>query len=380
MSQGWIAPGSTGGTQPSGPQGPSAPADAGLDAHDQGQRAALRRELVERTPLFPLRPLGVGEILGAATRIYRLRTRTVLAISAIVFGIAYLLSTVLAGAALMPTLSSMQTMIDDPTAVSSSAGLGDGEILMTFLTSFASASITLVATQLVVTALAVISIGEATGARVSDGAVWRIMVRRGLRAVVAEIVVSLVSGIAALILVGLGLLPVLLVQEAHWWTIVPIVLGALAALLLLLYVRARAALTTPALAVEDLGPLRAIGRSLALTRGRRVWRVLGIWLLLGLIAGGVAQVVSGTLSTVGMVAYFAVLVTSNFTQLTLAMAILLISSMIAGYLATVLIQPFSAAGVTTLYADERMRHEAWDIELDRAAREHRAAATAHGSM
>ncbi|MDO5662996.1 MAG: glycerophosphodiester phosphodiesterase, partial [Brachybacterium sp.] len=50
---------------------------------DGGRSAALQRELVRRQPLFPLRPMSVGELLSAATRIYSARPRLVLGLAAI---------------------------------------------------------------------------------------------------------------------------------------------------------------------------------------------------------------------------------------------------------------------------------------------------------
>ena len=79
MSTQWTAPGTSGGNEPS----PSPTSDGGPFATEPaGGRPAPqggpRRELVQSMPLFPLRPLGVGEILGAAVRIYRLRAKSVL--------------------------------------------------------------------------------------------------------------------------------------------------------------------------------------------------------------------------------------------------------------------------------------------------------------
>lgn len=372
MTGGWAAPGAPDRDDPTdGPHRAPVPSPSAPPPPD-GQRSALQRELVERTPLFPLRPLALGEILGAATRIYRLRPRTLLALSAIVFGVVYALSTVLTGASLLPMLSSLQSSLDTPSGSVPSTTLGDGEFLWSSLAGAGSGFLSLLGTQLVTVAIAAIAIGEATGRPVSDAAAWRLMGRRGVRAILAELLVGAVSLVAFAVLVGLGALPLIVAQEAQWWTIAPIVLGFLVGVLALLYIRMRTVLTTPALSVEDLGPLAAIRRSLALTRGRRLWRVLGISLLLSLLAYVAIQVVSGMISVIGMVAYAIILVASGFSQITLAAGVLLVSTMLAAYVATVLVQPFLSAGQTTLYADQRMRHEAWDLELDRRAREHRA--------
>ena len=55
----------------------------------------------------------------------------------------------------------------------------------------------------------------------------------------------------------------------------------------------------------------------------------------------------------------------------LALGVMLVLSMLGSFIASTLVQPFVSAGTTVLYADERMRQEAWDVELNRASRERR---------
>jgi membrane-anchored glycerophosphoryl diester phosphodiesterase (GDPDase) len=168
---------------------------------------------------------------------------------------------------------------------------------------------------------------------------------------------------------ALGLLPLLIVQEAGWLTILPLVLGTLAGLLLMLWLWARTLLAVPALVLEDTSVLGAVRRSFVLTRGRRMWRVLGIALLLYLLYTVATQVISGVTGTIAGIAYFAILLVSSFEAIVLGVAVLTILSMLGAYIASFLLAPFLSAGYTALYADVRMRDEAWDVELTRRARE-----------
>ena len=106
-----------------------------------------------------------------------------------------------------------------------------------------------------------------------------------------------------------------------------------------------------------------------MTRGRRLWRVLGIGALLYLLYTFAVQVIAGVFSTIAMIAYFAILLASSFEAVVLGMIVLTVLMMVGSYVATFLLAPFLSAGFVALYADGRMRHEAWDVELTRRARE-----------
>ena len=97
--------------------------------------------------------------------------------------------------------------------------------------------------------------------------------------------------------------------------------------------------------------------------------MLGIGVLLYLTYIVVVQVITGVTGTIAGVAYFAILLVSSFEAVLAGVAVLTILSMLGSFLATFLLAPFLSAGFTTLYADMRMRDEAWDVELTRRARE-----------
>ncbi|MFE5775156.1 glycerophosphodiester phosphodiesterase [Brachybacterium sp. NPDC056505] len=360
----WSAPGAGAPASSS----PASPAPGSSDA--AGHPGPVQRELVRSPGLFPLRPLGVGEIFSAAVGIYRRRPKLVFGVSAIVLGIAFVLNSVAAGIGIAPTAVQLQGISQDPTASSSSAteplGSSLGDMLATIGSSMVSGVITLVAMQLVLVVLTRVTLAEAVGSRTDDASLRSALRTHGPRAALTAILVSLM-GFAAFVVISLiGGLPLLVVREAHWWTILPLPLFLVLGLLASLWVWARTAFSTPALVLEDTSVLGAVRRSFALTRGRRLWRALGIAVLLTVSYTLVQQVIAGVFGTVGTIVYVIILLATQMTGLVPGMILLMVVTMLGSYAASVVVVPFWASGLTALYADLRMRHESWDIALRRA--------------
>ncbi|HLQ80114.1 MAG TPA: glycerophosphoryl diester phosphodiesterase membrane domain-containing protein [Brachybacterium sp.] len=371
MSTPWMAPGSTVGEEPSSSSGPDGAPPAPPSGDADGQRAAgPRRELSQSVPLFPLRPLGLGEVLGAAVRIYRLRARSVLGVAAVVYGIAFVALTVFSGASMVPMFGEMQAAMTSPEAAETAEAFTSvRDVVLMLLSTAATMIITMLASSLVTVALTRVALGEATGRRVSGAQMWETMRRRGAAAIAVSLLIGLLSTVALAVLGALGALPLLLIQEASWLTIVPLVLGVVLGILAIFWIWARTVLAIPALVLEDAGVLGALRRSLVLTRGRRLWRVLGTAVLLYLVYFIATQVIAGVFGTLGVIIYLAVLLATSFEGLVVGMILLTIISMAGSYAATFLLAPYLSAGFVAIYADSRMRHEAWDVELLRRARE-----------
>lgn len=367
MSMPWTAPGSTTGDEPTSsaaadgdPTGPP-PQGAPDGARPPG---GPRRELTQSMPLFPLRPLGLGEVLGAAVRIYRLRARSVLGVAAAVYSVAFVFLTFVTGASLAPMMGDLQSMMSDPEAADAGTDFTSvRDALLTIASTVVSMIVTMLASSLVTVALTRVALGEAVGSPVSTGQMWATMRRRGLPAVGASLLIGVLSLVAFLVLSGLGALPVILLQEASWLTIVPLVLGIGLGALAVFWIWARTVLTIPSLVLEDVGVLGALGRSLALTRGRRLWRVLGTALLLYLLYTVAVNVIASVFATIAFLVYLVVLLASSLEGIVLGMILLTIISMAGSYAASFLLAPFLSAGFVAIYADARMRHEAWDVEL-----------------
>ena len=326
-------------------------------------------------PLFPLRPLSVGEILGAAVRIYRRGAKPMLGLSAAVYGIAYVLITVLTGASMVPMIGQTRAMLENPDASGPTpfTATSLSEALSVLGISLVTGLISMVAAAAVTAVLTRAAIGEATGDPLNGPQMWAAMRRLTLPAVGVSLLAGLLILIATTVPLGLGMAPLLLWQEVNAVTIGALLLGLVAAVVLGIWAYARTMLAVPALVIEQPGVLGAIRRSFTLTKGRRMWRVLGVGLLLALLYYIAVQMLGGVFGLVGTVAYVAILLLSNLEAIVLGVLVLTVLSMLGAYIATFLLAPFLSAGTATIYADARMRHEAWDIELNRRARENRDA-------
>ncbi|GAA1489923.1 glycerophosphodiester phosphodiesterase [Brachybacterium sacelli] len=369
MSTGWTAPGSHESTDLPPSELPADGAAPHPGPGAPGPSGGPRRELVQSLPLFPLRPLGLGEVLGAALRIYRVRARTVLSLAAAVYGVAFVFLTLTNGAGMIPMMGDMQALMENPDAPAMGGTFSASDVLITVGSSMITGVITMLAASLVTVALTAVAIGEATGRPVT-GAQMRTRTRQlALPAIAISVLIGLLSLVALGIPAALGALPLILLQEPTVLTIGALLVGIGIGVLAYVWIWARTILAIPALVIEDSGVLGSIARSFRMTAGRRLWRVLGISVLLYVIYSFATQVVSGVFVFVAGVAYFVILLASSMQAMVLGIMVLTVITMLGTYLATVLLAPFLSAGFAAVYADNRMRHEAWDVELTRQARE-----------
>ena len=107
---------------------------------------------------------------------------------------------------------------------------------------------------------------------------------------------------------------------------------------------------SPILVVERLGPVKALQRSWALTKGR-MWRGIIFVVLLWVFSFVVISLPVGVAQWVGMVAVPSQIVLVG------------ILSTAASYILNLFYQPFFAAGMTLFYYDLRVRAEAYDVAL-----------------
>ena len=125
---------------------------------------------------------------------------------------------------------------------------------------------------------------------------------------------------------------------------------------------ARTTLAGAAVVLERRGPLKALGRSWALSRGA-FWRILIRLVVVGLLGTLVFWVVQLPLllvaSMVGSVVPLSPSIESLVSSLGLAVATLLAAAVVV---------PFVAGATALLYVDQRMRTEGFDLVLQRAAR------------
>jgi hypothetical protein len=334
------------------PQGPAGWAGGGYGApgwHQPPQAA--------KPGVIPLRPLGVGEILDGAVSTARAHWRTVLGLT---LGIAVLMtvvSTLVTGLLLgdnsgLDALQSEQTpSVDDALAALTAAlsALGVTGIVTLVGTVVATAMLTIVVSHAVL------------GRPVTLGASWRdaaphVPRMLGLTVLVALIVVgAFVVGVLPGFLLGAA-------GSAGGGAALG-VLGGLAGLAVGVWLWVRFCLAAPALVLERQKVLGALRRSAKLVRGNW-WRIFGVQLLALILVRVIAFIVR---TPAGLIAMF----TDGQSLLgggsySFSWSYLLIVG-IGDIIALTLTLPLSAGITALLYMDQRIRREALDLELARAA-------------
>ncbi|MER6530943.1 proline-rich domain-containing protein [Streptomyces sp. NPDC001508] len=309
--------------------------------------------------VIPLRPLGVGEILDGAVSTMRTYWRTVLGISLTIAVITEIVVILFQGLVLNDTAST--DALNDPSATLSEVSRAMGEAMLGSVAVLLISSIgTIIATALLTTVTSRAVLGRA----VTTGEAWR-----DARPQVPRLfgLVFLLPLIAAGILLC-GALPGIIVVAAGAGGgagAALLVLGLLGAAVVVVWLMVRYSLASPALMLERQSILKSMGRSAKLVRGSW-WRVFGIQLLASIIANIVASII------VIPFALIAAAVSgdgfSGFLEGTgdLGWAFLIISG-IGSVIGSTITFPINAGVSVLLYIDQRIRREALDLELARAA-------------
>jgi hypothetical protein len=308
--------------------------------------------------VIPLRPLGVGEILDGAVSTMRSYWRTVLGISLTVAVITEILVILLQGLVLNDTSTAA---LDDPSATASELTRALGEVV---LSSSAVFLISLVATVAATALLTTVTSRAVLGRPVTTGEAWR-----DARPQVVKLfgLILLLPLIAAAIVFG-GTLPGILVAvfgnaDAG---VALAVLGGIGAAVVALWLMIRFSLASPALMLEKQGVVKSMSRSAKLVRGSW-WRVFGIQLLAGIIANIISAIVvvpftflAAALGGDGIVCFL------NSDGGDLGWTFLIISG-VGSVIGSMITFPINAGVAVLLYIDQRIRREALDLELARAA-------------
>ncbi|MEV6972521.1 hypothetical protein [Kitasatospora sp. NPDC093806] len=293
--------------------------------------------------VIPLRPLGLGEILDGAVSTVRKHWRVTLGLS---FGVAV----VQQGASLGAQL----------------AVQGDTGELTPILTSLASLPVSwllgVVASALLTMVVSRAILGQS--ATIRDA--WRDARPRLLQLTG----LTLLTGLIGIGIVLIGFAP--LIGYALAGSVEPAIAFLLGVVGLLsipvaAWLLMQFSLAAPALMLEKQGVVTALSRSRRLVRGAW-WRIFGINVLSQIIAAFVAGVISTPFMLIGVVLGFNDLARQADAGQSGAMpTAMLVTMAIGGVIAATVTVPFTASIGVLLYVDQRIRREALDIELARAA-------------
>ena len=257
-----------------------------------------------------LRPLGIGEMLDAAIKIFTRHWRTlVLCVIGLVLPVQII--------AVLLTASIAPESLD---LTSSETGVSRDEETEFLLTQLAVGLLTFLSV-LIATAACFKAVADAyLGAQPE----WKHSLKFGARRLPALVAVAILGGLAVL---GMTLL---LVIPGIW--------------LFVMY-----AVAVPALLLERIGPVQGLKRSYRLVKGRW-WPTFGALLVSYVLAGIVGALVQGVITIIP-----SLLADGNT-------AALAFGSAVGGTLGAVITTPYSAAVVALVYFDLRVRKERYSPE------------------
>ncbi|MBB2909726.1 hypothetical protein FHS43_000972 [Streptosporangium becharense] len=361
----WTAPGSTPGG-PSTPHGQPPPHQQGYQQpHQQGPYGAAPHAYQALRPgIIPLRPLGLGDILDGAVKLIRSNPRSTLGLSAIVAVLSTIPSLIWQ---LLAPGASFSVSLDDPYAAESLSRTG---LFAQYGGTLVSSAVQFVAVTLLSGMLTCVLGRAVLGGRVTIAEAWRLARPR------VPTLLGLVLVITAILLVPavpIFVLIIALTADAGVGAAVAVTLLAMLGFLVYaFFITTRLALAAPVAVLERRGVVDSLRRSWNLVDGG-FWRTLGILILTQIIMILVSfvllipfTVVAGVLTAAG-----------GLSTASLIAAATLIA--VGGVVGSMITYPFQAGVNGLLYADRRMRVEAFDLVLQTAAIEQQRQGWVHAS-
>ncbi|MEU6368559.1 hypothetical protein ABZ876_23150 [Streptomyces sp. NPDC046931] len=357
-------PGAGWGAPPGGPGGYGAPVGGpgGYGAPvggPGGWGGAWGPPAAAKPGVIPLRPLGVGEILDGAVSTMRTHWRSVLGITLGVSVFTEIVA-ILFQKLVLDDRATADTL-SDPSSSPREVGRALGGVLLSSGVVFLVTMIgTIVATALLTT----VTSRAVLGKPVTIAEAWRDARPQLLKLAGLTLVLPLI----ALVIFAIGTVPGILIAAAGATAagISLAFLGGLGAAVVAIWITMRFSLASPALMLERQSIRTSMSRSAKLMRGSW-WRVSSIQALAQIIASIVGAlvvipfaVVAGILSGDGMSSLF------NSAGGGPGWTFLIISG-VGSVIGSTLTFPISAGVTVLLYIDQRIRREALDLDLARAA-------------
>jgi hypothetical protein len=296
---------------------------------------------------MPLRPLGLGDMYDAAFRIIRFNPRATVGSAVLVAAVAMAIPVVIT-AILTATVS---IGLDE-------SGGADGETAVGVIGSLGSLGLGTVlgafGTILVTGMIAHVTAAAAIGRRLTLGEAWAATHGKRWRLVG----LTMLLGLAYLVILGAYVaawIAVVAVDNLAFtviWGVVTVPL--LICFMIWFWVRIYY-LPVPALMLEPVGIFGALRRGFALTR-RQFWRTFGIGILTMLVTGVAGYVLALPFGIAGQVG--SLLAGSQY-----ALLVLVGSQALSQVISSAFVTPFTSAVTSLQYLDQRMRKEAYDVEL-----------------
>lgn len=306
-----------------------------------------------RPGAIPLRPLSLGDLYDGAFRVIRYNPKATAGVAVLVTAASALVTLLTVAGLLALGASFTRTSLFGDTDGSLSASYGgpaqvvSTEILPLLLQSLG--------TLLVSGMVAHVVMAAAIGRRLTIEQAWAATRGKRWKLLWVTLLLALLTTVV-LVAYAVSWLVVLLVVDVLLVTVLFGLVGGLLFVAFMLWFWVRVFyLPVPALMLEDVGVLGAIGRGFRLTRGA-FWHTFGIALLTVVVTSLAAMVLAVPFMIVSEIVGAAVDGSGGVlgTQAIVALS---------GVVAAAFVTPFTAAVTALQYVDLRMRKEAFDVEL-----------------
>jgi len=300
---------------------------------------------------MPLRPLGLGDIYNAAFRIIRFNPKATVGSAVLVASVTMLIPVVISavftftvGAALDGTgeIDSNASGTEVIGATVSWISLVGGPILLQIGLIFVTGMI------------AHVTNAAAIGKRLTLGEAWAATRGKRWKLLGLMCVINLAWALAVGIYAGLWALVVVMSSSTGplvIWGVVTV--PAFIAGMFWFWVRVYY-LPAPILMLEPVGVFGAIRRGYGLTH-RHFWRIFGIAALTVIVTTIAGSMLGGPVSLIGQLVSLAV---PEYALLGFA-----ITQAVSSVISSAFVAPFASAVTSLQYIDQRMRKEAFDVEL-----------------
>lgn len=317
-----------------------------------------------RPGLVPLYPYGFGTILGKAFAVLKGNPKVLLLFVVGVQTLSMALSTVIIFAVTFVSLGRLNTVSPmSPEFEDIAAGSVLIILLATVAVSLALTGVSVIAHGFIVAEVAHASLAE----KARLGTLWRRVRPAFWRLIGLSLLIS-VGVMLAIALVAVPFVLLALADTAASWIGfgVGLLFAGLGFMVLAAWLGTKLYLSTSAIVLEGAGPIRAIGRSWRLTRGR-FWSTFGVVVLLSLITQFVAGIISGVVSMfaplIGTILVPISASTGDFTAASVIGSLVLILSMVLSFAIAAIMTIVTGAGGTLAYIDARMRDEGIDLRM-----------------
>ena len=335
-------------------QQPSPAPQQGWQQPGWGQQPWMPPPPPPKPGIIPLRPLGVGEVLDGAISAIRAQPALMLGLSAVVAVVTQLLTVPLTWL-LLSDAGDVAFSFDEPADPGQDVAFAASAISAAGIQVVVTLVAALLLTGILTVAVSRAVLGERIGARDA----WeRARPRIPALLAVTGLVILIELGVLVVCLAPGILLAVASAPVAA--VVVAFVLGGPLAIVVSVYLYVAFALAPATVVLERQGVVASLRRSRGLVQGAW-WRTFGILLLVNVIA----QVLSGIISVPTTVLTVVVSMTTGDGNPYEILPLLVTS--LGTIVAAAITWPFTAVSTALLYVDRRIRREALDIELARAA-------------